>query len=54
LELDDVFDKIIARCEAQRGDDLVSVLLRIRDEGGLEVPIGTINIKAIIMVIIYS
>ena len=53
LQLDDVFDKIIARSEAQRGDGLVSVLLRIRDEGELEFPIGTINIKAIILVIIY-
>jgi len=49
LQLDDVFDKIIARCEAQRGDDLVSVLLRIKDEGELELPIGTTNIKAIIL-----
>ena len=32
----------------------MSVLLRIRDKGGLEVPIGTINIKAIILVIVYS
>ena len=51
-QLDDVFNKIIARSEAQRGDDLVSVLLRIRDKGELEFPIGTINIKAIILVII--
>jgi len=49
MQLDDVFEKIIARSEAQRGDDLVSVLLRIRDEGELEFPIGTINIKAIIL-----
>jgi len=49
LQLDDVFDKIIARSEAQRGDDLVSVLLRIRDEGELEFPMGIINIKAIIL-----
>ncbi|PAN11753.1 hypothetical protein PAHAL_2G214200 [Panicum hallii] len=48
-QLDDVFDKIIARSEAQRGDSLVSVLLRIRDEGMLEFPIGTTNIKAIIL-----
>jgi len=53
LQLDDIFDKIIARCEAQRVDSLVSVLLRIRDEGDLEFPIGTTNIKAIILVIIY-
>jgi len=49
LQLDDVFDKIIAQCEAQRVDSLVSVLLRIRDEGDLEFPIGTTNIKAIIL-----
>ncbi|CAO2210567.1 unnamed protein product [Urochloa humidicola] len=49
-QLDAVCDKIIAHCEAQQGgDSLVSVLLRIRDEGQLEVPIGTTNIKAIIM-----
>ena len=35
LQLDDVFEKIIAQSEAQRGDDLVSILLRIRDEGEL-------------------
>lgn len=51
-QLDDVFDKIIARSEAQRSDSLVSVLLRIRDEGELEFPIATTNIKAIILVII--
>ncbi|RLN32937.1 cytochrome P450 99A2-like [Panicum miliaceum] len=48
-QLDDVFDKIIARSEAQRGDSLVCVLLRIRDQGELEFPIGTTNIKAIIL-----
>jgi len=48
-QLDEVFDKIIAQSEAQRGDDLVSVLLRIRDKGELEFPIGTTNIKAIIL-----
>ncbi|RLN33353.1 cytochrome P450 99A2-like [Panicum miliaceum] len=48
-QLDDVFDKIIAVSEAQRGDSLVSVLLRIRDEGELEFPMGTTNIKAIIL-----
>jgi len=50
-QLDDVFDKIIAGCEAQRGDDLLSVLLRIRDKGELEFPIGTTNVKAILLVI---
>ena len=53
-QLDDVFNKIIARSEAQRGDGLVSVLLRIRDEGELEFPMGIENIKALILVIIYS
>ncbi|GJN09670.1 hypothetical protein PR202_ga27695 [Eleusine coracana subsp. coracana] len=47
-QLDVVFDKIIAQCDAQRGDDLVSVLLRIRDKGELEFPFDTTNIKAII------
>jgi len=49
MQVDDVFDKIIARAEARRDDSLVSVLLRIRDEGELEFPISTINIKAIIL-----
>ncbi|CAO2206374.1 unnamed protein product [Urochloa humidicola] len=48
-QLDTVYDKIIAQCEAERGDSLLSVLLRIRDEGELEVPIDTTNIKAIIV-----
>ncbi|RCV10906.1 hypothetical protein SETIT_2G145800v2 [Setaria italica] len=48
-QLDAVFDKIITQCEALRGDSLVSVLLRIRDEEELEFPMGTTNIKAIIM-----
>ncbi|GJN36801.1 hypothetical protein PR202_gb25697 [Eleusine coracana subsp. coracana] len=47
-QLNVVFDKIIAQCEAQQGDDLVSVLLRIRDKGELEFPFDTTNIKAII------
>ena len=51
-QLDVIFDRIIAQCEAQQGDNLVSVLLRIRDKGELEFPIGTKNIKAIIMVIL--
>ncbi|XBI94376.1 hypothetical protein VPH35_031023 [Triticum aestivum] len=58
-QLDDVFNRIIAGCEAQRqeketaattGDnDLLSVMLRIKEEGELEFPIGTTNIKAIIV-----
>ncbi|KAF7010660.1 hypothetical protein CFC21_025050 [Triticum aestivum] len=58
--LDAVFEKIITRCEARRkekestattgggDDDLLSVMLRIKDEDGLEFPISTTNIKAII------
>ncbi|XP_020194753.1 9-beta-pimara-7,15-diene oxidase [Aegilops tauschii subsp. strangulata] len=59
--LDAVFEKIITRCEARRkekkstattgsgDDDLLSVMLRIKDEDGLEFPISTTNIKAIIV-----
>uniref|UniRef100_A0ACD6ACV3 Uncharacterized protein n=1 Tax=Avena sativa TaxID=4498 RepID=A0ACD6ACV3_AVESA len=55
-QLDAIFDKMIAECEAQRenkcksGDeeDLLSVLLRIKDEGKLEIPITTTTIKAIL------
>ncbi|CAO2163749.1 unnamed protein product [Urochloa humidicola] len=47
-QLDAVCDKIIAQCEAQQGDSLLSVLLRIRDKGELEVSFDTISIKAII------
>ncbi|CAO2201265.1 unnamed protein product [Urochloa humidicola] len=47
-QLDTIYDKIIAQCGAEQGDSLLSVLLRIRDEGKLEVPFDTINIKAII------
>ncbi|CAL4997925.1 unnamed protein product [Urochloa decumbens] len=48
-QLDTVYDKIIAQCEAEGGDSLLRVLLRIRDQGELEVPIDTINIKAILV-----
>ncbi|CAL5011591.1 unnamed protein product [Urochloa decumbens] len=51
-QLNTVYDKIIAQCERERGDSLLSVLLRIKDEGELEVPIDIINIKAIVAVII--
>ncbi|CAL5007096.1 unnamed protein product [Urochloa decumbens] len=47
-QLNTVYDKIIAQCERERGDSLLSVLLRIKDEGELEVPIDIINIKAIV------
>jgi cytochrome P450 len=56
-QLDAVFDEIIGRCEARRegkktaaADDLLSVMLRIKDEGELEFPIGTTNIKAVVVV----
>ncbi|KAF8720664.1 hypothetical protein HU200_023565 [Digitaria exilis] len=48
-KLDQVFDEIIADCESRREHDLLSILLRIRDEGDFEVPIKTTNIKAIIV-----
>lgn len=57
-ELDVVYGKIIAGGEALRkekksgatgDDDLLTILLRIRDEGELEFPITTTNIKAIIL-----
>ncbi|XP_040379471.1 cytochrome P450 99A2-like [Oryza brachyantha] len=49
-QLDAVYDRIIAKCEAQRGDSLVNVLLRIRDkEEEHEFPLTTTNIKAIIL-----
>ncbi|CAO2203995.1 unnamed protein product [Urochloa humidicola] len=60
-QLDDVLDRIIAESDARRkeretmdvggreGDDLVSVMLRIRDEGEFEFPFDTTNIKAIIL-----
>lgn len=58
-QLDAVFDEIISKCEKRREekktatgareDDLLSVMLRIKDEGELEFPIGMTNIKAIIL-----
>ncbi|RCV30505.1 hypothetical protein SETIT_6G100500v2 [Setaria italica] len=48
-QMDTFLEKIIAQSEAQRGDSLVGVLLRIRDEGELEFPIDTTNIKAILL-----
>lgn len=60
-QLDAIFDKIIAECEARRQaetttanghDDLgfLGVLLRIRDEGEPETAIGTTSIKAVLFV----
>ncbi|CAN6298655.1 unnamed protein product [Urochloa humidicola] len=66
VQLDAVTDKIIADCNARREErrkkiknakgedkdeeDLLSVMLRVRDEGEFEkIPIGTTNIKAIII-----
>ncbi|VAH67730.1 unnamed protein product [Triticum turgidum subsp. durum] len=46
-QLDAIFDKMIAECEAQE-EHLLSVLLRIKDEGKLEVPISMTSIKAIL------
>jgi len=59
-QIDEVGDKIINACEARRrdkntttdtacDDDLLSVMLRIRDDGDTTFPIGTTNIKAIIV-----
>ncbi|CAL4926063.1 unnamed protein product [Urochloa decumbens] len=65
-QLDVVTDRIIADCNARRqerkklknvegedgmdGEDLLSVMLRIRDEGEYDkIPIGTTNIKAMII-----
>ncbi|CAM0878128.1 unnamed protein product [Alopecurus aequalis] len=56
-KLDAIFEEIIDGCEARQGmkktqdDDLLSVMLRIKEEGQLEFPvaIGRTNIKAIIV-----
>ncbi|XP_047061204.1 9-beta-pimara-7,15-diene oxidase-like [Lolium rigidum] len=56
-QVDTVVDKIIADAEVRReekktttaGDDLLSVMLRVRDEGDIGFPIGNTNIKAIIV-----
>lgn len=68
--LDELLGKIITESEAHRNErtkmmnapeedrqgenDLLSVMLRIRDEGELEFPIDTINIKAVIVVSAWS
>uniref|UniRef100_A0A453MM82 Cytochrome P450 99A2 n=1 Tax=Aegilops tauschii subsp. strangulata TaxID=200361 RepID=A0A453MM82_AEGTS len=44
-----VLDNIISQSEMRPGDHLLSVLLRIRDEGELDFPMELDNIKAIIM-----
>jgi cytochrome P450 len=59
-QLEDVFGRIISDGEARReerkgtaageDDDLLSVMLRIRDEGQFEIPINNTNIKAVILV----
>nr|UYX45866.1 cytochrome P450 99A44 [Beckmannia syzigachne] len=60
-QTDAVFETIIAECEARRekkkktstatteDDDVLSVILRLRDEGEIEFPSGNTNIKAIIL-----
>lgn len=58
-QLEDVFGRIISDGEARReerkgtaageDDDLLSVMLRIRDEGQFEIPINNTNIKAVIL-----
>ncbi|XP_066347587.1 9-beta-pimara-7,15-diene oxidase-like [Miscanthus floridulus] len=58
-QLEDVFGKIISEGEARRqerkgtvageDDDLLSVMLKIRDEGQFEIPINNTNIKAVIL-----
>jgi cytochrome P450 len=64
-QLEDVFGRIISDGEVRReermgttagedDDDLLSVMLRIRDEGGFEIPINNTNIKGIILVNIYT
>lgn len=60
-QVDELLHNIITESEARRNErkviqapeetDILSVMLRIRDEGGLEFPINTTNIKAVIMVI---
>ncbi|KAG6474327.1 alpha-humulene 10-hydroxylase-like [Zingiber officinale] len=55
-KLDKVFDEIIAQRQAARADHetteedrIIDVLLRLKDEGGLEFPITTDGIKAIVL-----
>uniref|UniRef100_A0A453AAA4 Cytochrome P450 99A2 n=1 Tax=Aegilops tauschii subsp. strangulata TaxID=200361 RepID=A0A453AAA4_AEGTS len=48
-QLDKVLDKIISQSEIRQGDHLLSVLLRISDEGELDFPIDMDNVKAIVM-----
>ncbi|KAK1685398.1 hypothetical protein QYE76_046246 [Lolium multiflorum] len=57
-QMDAVFDTIIAECESRRlkrktagmteDDDILSVILRIKDEGEIEFPVGNTNVKAIV------
>jgi cytochrome P450 len=60
-QIDAVFDTIIAECEARREkkktsttataeeDDILSVILQIKDEGEIKFPVGNTNVKAIIL-----
>jgi cytochrome P450 len=56
-QLDELFDKIIEECEARwkdesaaAGDNLLSIMLRVRDNEEFAFPFGNANIKAIIVV----
>ncbi|CAD6343190.1 unnamed protein product [Miscanthus lutarioriparius] len=55
-QLDELFDKIIEECEARwkdesaaAGDNLLSIMLRVRDNEEFAFPFGNANIKAIIV-----
>jgi cytochrome P450 len=56
-QLDKLFDKIIEECEARwkdesaaAGDNLLSIMLRVRDNQEFAFPFGNTNIKAVIVV----
>nr|QSK97096.1 P450 mono-oxygenase [Curcuma wenyujin] len=54
-KLDKVFDEIIAHRQVARADEtteedlIIDVLVRLKDEGGLEFPITTDSIKAVVL-----